>query len=247
MNLKLGSLTVGKIVAASSLLWTNALFAQVVVAPGAFATTEGNLQYNASPFGGVGGSFAQILYTQAALGLTAGDVITGIAFRLDSTFSPAQPASDGTVTSWAVSIGTPQSGIAPGSMSSDPTLNITGATLVHSGSLLIHAGDYTSGQSPNAFGPVIPLSGYTYNGGSIIIQIQQSGGVPVNIDVSNGAGNLTDYQTKLSNGQATPLSMFDVPTPIVQLSYTPVPEPVTYTLLSALGLGVFALVRGRKH
>src|SRR6516164_9406239 len=131
--------------------------AQVVV-PAGFDGTEGTSAEGTS-LGDFSNRVQSIYGTSLLTGLHVGDVITGLAFRVDS-IGPA-PAPQ-TVANYEIRLS--KSPRTPGTLSNTLADN-RGAdeVIVHTGPLTIAAGDYPTGSTPNAFGALIGFTTpYTY-------------------------------------------------------------------------------------
>lgn len=146
-------------------------FAAIYVIPTANASAEGNSSDNA-PLGSSEQHFQQVFNASMLTDIPAGYQIVGLGFRVNggATAVPAQ-----TVPRFDIRLS--ESLFAPGSLSS-VFANNRGSddTLVHSGQLVIQAGQFPGGSSPNAFG-MIPFNGdpYYYNGGNLLIEVAFQG------------------------------------------------------------------------
>ncbi|HQY20780.1 MAG TPA: hypothetical protein PLX80_08070 [Ignavibacteria bacterium] len=126
-----------------------------------------------------------------------GKKLTAISMRAYIGTSSSWPASDVTFSDYRIYL----------SGSVDPVNrslayfanNITGQQrLVRSGPLVIPAGSYSYGNSPNATGPeIIFNSPYIYNGGNLLIEIRHKGftGTTLSVDANNfpATGYGTDF------------------------------------------------------
>jgi hypothetical protein len=152
------------------LISTTALADNIVVVPGGFSGTEANSSDNA-PLGASEQHFQQVFSSAVLTNLVAGDLINGIAFRVDGSESslPAQ-----TVTTY--NIGMSSSPNAPGSLSSTFADNRGADYLsVRSGPLTINPGDFSGGSSPNTFGWITFSTPYLYTGGNLLVEIAYQG------------------------------------------------------------------------
>lgn len=151
-------------------LSANTVTADTVVVPGGFGVTEANSSDNA-PLGASEQHFQQVFGLPLLTGLSPGDLITGIGFRVagNETALPAQ-------TIPIYNIGLSQSANAPGSLSATFADN-RGAdfTLVRSGSLTIGTGDFPGGASPNNFGWIAFSTPYQYQGGNLLVEVDYQG------------------------------------------------------------------------
>jgi len=152
------------------LMANTALADNIVVVPGGFSGTEANSSDNA-PLGASEQHFQQVFSAALLTNLVAGDLINGIAFRVDGseTSLPAQ-----TVTTY--NIGMSQSPNAPGSLSSTFAANRGADYLtVRSGPLAITPGEFSGGSSPNTFGWITFSTPYLYTGGALLVEIAYQG------------------------------------------------------------------------
>ncbi len=225
---------------------------QVVVAPTAFTSTEGNTGSTLFPYGGqFGATTAQWIISSSQLGLTAGDVLNAISFRADGSASGALPPADINYASYQITIGA--AATTPATMSDTFAANFASSSVVRSGPLTISANSQPGGSVPNAFGSSLNFNTpFTYAGGDLVIEIRASSSSPsssvlIDGDQNAASGYGTDYRGKFNFSSSATTSSFDVNVPITQISFTPVPEPATYGLLSGLGLAAFALVRRVKR
>jgi PEP-CTERM motif len=191
---------------------------------------------------------AQLLINQNQLGgMTAGSIITGMAFRLwngaTSTYTGA------TWTSYDIRIG---ESVAPNLATTTFASNFVGGnTLVQTGALTMSG--FTSGNTgatPNAWQNTIAFTTpHVYTGGHLLIEIRHTGSNITNpantfaeAVTTAGIGYGTDYRSFTATGN-TATTGAQASFTMTKLSYTAVPEPAT---MAALGLGVAALLRRRR-
>lgn len=144
-------------------------FAALYVVPTANTSAEGNSSDDA-PLGVSGQRFQQVFSSALLSAFPAGSQILGLGLRVNGgeTALPAQ-----TVTTFDIWIG--QSLNAPGSLSATFANNRGAGDLVRQGPLVISAGDFPGGATPNGFG-VIPFDiPYEYTGGDLLIEIGYQG------------------------------------------------------------------------
>ena len=143
---------------------------QTVIVPGEFALAEAGSSDNA-PLGAAEQHFQQVFSSALLTNLTIGDLIVGMAFRVEGneTALPAQ-----TIPDYNISLS--QSPNAPGSLSAT-FANNRGADFltVRSGALTVSAGDFPGASSPNNFGWISFATPYQYQGGDLLIEIAYQG------------------------------------------------------------------------
>jgi len=236
----IGALSVG--------LSVTALGAATVI-PSAFAAAEGSS--SSSSLFQTNAASIQAYYSEAflsAAGITPGTMLTGIAYRRN-TGGTVGPAGDTTIADYNIFMS--QSFATPAEMTTTFANNVVGSqTQVHSGSVTFAANSFPGGGTPNAFGQVINFTqNYTYNGGSLLIEIRRSA----------RTGNTTSFNTDVDGTAATQAGarwMFNTASntattgtmvnggQIFQLQTQAVPEPAT---LVAFGAGALALLRRRRR
>lgn len=211
-----------------------------VVAPTALNGVEGSFTYiYAIPI-----TFQQVFAPSQLIGLTPGDVISGMQLRLDNAFL-SSPLS--TVSNFDVSIG--PSNFAPGSLTASVAGNQgAGTVLARSGSLSFPLNSFSTGGSPNAFGPVIPFTNtFTYTGGNLLITVSHTApSSELQFDIGSGIAGAQIAQTQSFN--ATTLTDFSSDTGLAMQFTIAVPEPATYyaAAMSLTLCGVIVHRRFRK-
>lgn len=147
-------------------LAASAVSADTIIVPSQFANTEAGSSDNA-PLGAAEQRFQQVFSSTLLTNLSVGDLINGLAFRVEGnqTALPAQ-----TISTYDISLS--QSPNAPGS------LGLTFASnrgpdfqMVRSGPLSINAGDFPGGSSPNNLGWISFSAPYQYKGGDLLIEV----------------------------------------------------------------------------
>jgi hypothetical protein len=218
--------------------------ADLIVVPGAFTSAEANsnddFPLGSGANGGqIPGRVQQVYGTALLGGLSPGERITGLTFRLDGSVASPLPAQ--TVPDYQIILS--RSANAPGALSTTFAANRgPDATTVFSGPLTIHAGDFPAGGSPNPFGVIISFSTpYTYEGGPLLVEIAT--------DAFPAGGRFIDAVFPAANAEAVFGPGFSGTTANesfaeafvieFQIAPAPVPEPSTFALL-ALGGGALA-------
>jgi hypothetical protein len=196
------------------------------VGPNTLATTEANNGQEGA-LGGTGERRFQINLDEAVLGIPAGSVITGIAFRIDNARTVAWPEANVTITDYEVRVGR---GVASAAMSTTYADNITFPVLARDGALQLNKGVFAAGNSgstPEAWGVAIPFTTLVpYVGGPLCIEISQTGtglagvafmdAVNSSSSVANGVRGLYATSRAAATGSLSG-------SPVVRVFYTPPP------------------------
>ncbi|HEX4343552.1 MAG TPA: hypothetical protein VH255_09185 [Verrucomicrobiae bacterium] len=231
----------------SFLMVTTVLADHIVVVPGGFSSTEANSSDNA-PLGATEQHFQQVFSSTLLTNLSIGDLIDGIAFRVEGNES-ALPAQ--IVTTYDIGLG--QSLVAPGGMSSTFAAN-RGAdfTMVRSGPLTIADGTFTGGQTPNDFGWISFATPYEYLGGNLLVEIAYEGfsegrdadaAYPYDASLAQTAFG-TGYNATTADAGLYPEALvmgFSVET------VTPVPEPSASLVFAGGLLMLVVCLRGKSR
>jgi hypothetical protein len=212
--------------------WVVPAYGDIIVLPNANALAEGDL--------GQSTLIEQVAITQqtvfAASQLSTvplGSLITGMAFRLDGG-AAGFPASALTWAQYDVQLSS--SANAPGALSSTFASNVgANAVTVRSGPLTIPAGAFSGGATPNLFGLELPLTTpFVYNGGNLLITIRHSGNGSSTafLDAQlDGALNQSIAATSATATTASTVPPLVRGSPIVRLTFAPIPEPSSVLLL----------------
>lgn len=184
----------------------------------------------------------QLLIHESLLTDMVGLQLTGLTWRSLASATSDWPTADVTFNNYDIYL---SGSVTPANRSLTFANNIVGPqTQVRSGPLNIPTGSYTSGDSPNAFGPTIGFSNYAYNGGHLLIEIRHTGFSGTSRSVDALLTSTSGYGTLFSGawtGNYTGTSGAQGNFSIVQLSA--VPEPTTMALL---GLGLLTALRRRR-
>jgi len=228
-------------------LFATSAQAILTVVPNHLSGTEGNS--SSSSLSQTGAATLQAFFSQdflAASGITAGSNISGLAFRRN-TGGVTGPAGDTTYAGFDIYMS--QSFATPGELGTTFASNIVGAqSQVRSGALTLAMNSMPGGGTPNAFGPLVNFdSSYTYNGGSLLVEIRRgarSGDLTTyNTDTDNTAASQVGARWFFNTSSATATTGTSVGgAQVFQLQYEAVPEPAT---MVALSLGAVALLRRR--
>lgn len=194
------------------------------VVPPIYKNTPGNGTFT-SPLSNTARTY-QLLIHSSQLTSFVGKNLTAISWRNPANTAANWPTADVTITNYRILL----------SASVDPanrslalfSNNVVGPqTQVRSGALLIPAGTYTSGNSPNEFGPEIVFDiPYAYSGGNLLIEIRQSGftGTSRSQDAllaSSAPGYGTDFSACWKATDTATTSATNANFAIVKVSTTP--------------------------
>ncbi len=218
--------------------------AALVVIPNSAQTQEGDIAGNfAANFGLV----SQELYRVADMtALHPGDLITGIALRLDGG-EASYPSSTVTWTQYDIKVG-------PGNATLTSTFANNFAstpTAVRTGSLVMDPGFFPNTGSPRDFSTVIAFNTpYVYTGGDLLFEFRTiAPNQTLLIDTMSGAQTTGQSIFNLGNSNATTAT--DGPFGdnwAMALQISPVPEPSTYAMaLAGLACGGYSMFRRRKR
>lgn len=212
-----------------------------VIVPGSLTNTEGSGS-SAFPFAN-GGRTMQFQIVSSALGLSVGDLITGLTFRMDSisSSSPASNFSDYTIVLAAAAN-------ALGSMSTTYAANMISPQTVRTGALSLTAGAFPGGSSPNAFGTMLTFtSSYAYQGGDLVVYLTHtpaSAVIPsvdavLTTDSTNGYGTSFRAFSSNSANATTRDSIAHFPV----LKFQVVPEPSSLILTASAAIAIACATR----
>lgn len=149
-----------------------AVCANAVVVPNYAEASEADGVFFLTATSAAGRTYQMTIAANQLTGLV-GRTLTGIRWRNNGATAAAWPPADVSYSNWDIFLGP---GVAPSAMSNTFALNFTGAaTQVRTGALGFTAGSFSSGSTPNAFGPPIMFdSGYLYTGGDLTIEMRFS-------------------------------------------------------------------------
>jgi hypothetical protein len=224
-------------------------FAQVV-APPAFTATEAST-FQTAPTHTNAFTYQMQIAAAQLTGLTAGQSINGVRFRLDGNSTFVQTMS---YASYSVRLSQAANSIT--GMSNDYLANELNAVTVYNAPLTFLASDFPTAGIPRAFGPSITFSTpYTYQGGDLVLFLTHSAsptssGVGVMLDAA--ASQLTDtgYRGLISSGQNAATAVGTVSVLVTQFVTGPgavsAPEPGTLALLAMAALPLVGIIARRR-
>ncbi len=220
------------------------------VVPTAAVGVDGNSGTN-TPIRSVARTLQVILSASELGGISVGDTLEGIAFRLDKS-EISQPPFDLNFASYDIFLG--QAALTPTTMSSTFADNYLGGTRVQmrSGGLTMPQASLPFGGNPNSFGSQIAfnLSGgkYTYTGGDLVLEVRHTGNAATDFQLDATLNNAVAAARVGNTSTATIEDATLGPrVPVMRLQFTSMaPEPGSLALLG-LGAGMGLLVRRRTR
>lgn len=228
---------------ASLIVAASGLASAQFVVPSAFAS-GGNGSF-IGPLASGQRTYQLLIHADMLSGLV-GQELNGLSFRNGSGATSDWPPAGAMFSSYDIYL---SGSVDPSARSLTFADNVVGTqTQVRSGSLMIAAGDYTSGGSPNAFGSYIEFgSDWLYSGGNLLIEIRHSGSGQTSravdaVTASSGPGS--GYGTMFSAAwQSSSTASVGVQGnfAITQLRVVPAPTGV-----AVMGLGLLAAGRRRR-
>jgi hypothetical protein len=193
----------------------------------------------------------QVQYAAAQLvGLSVGQQITGVQFRLDS----GEPAQNLNYASYSLQIS--QAANAITGMSPSFAANMLNPVTVYNAPLTFTAASMPTGSTPNAFGPSISFTApYIYQGGDLVLLFRHStsetGTVSgVGLDADNANNTNTGYRAQFDVFQNSEVASNTTATVAVTRFVTAnaaAPEPGSLALLVLTGLPVAGAVIRRNR
>jgi hypothetical protein len=222
-----------------------------VIAPPAFAATEGEIyQYAITQ---VGAWTYQVQYAAAQLsGLTPGQQITGLRFRVDNTLATTPQTL--TYSDYTVQLSQATNPIT--GMSTTFAANQLNPVTVYDAPLTFDAADMPTGSFPNAFGPTITFATpYTYQGGDLVLYFTHSVSSTgsengVGMDATLVQNTETGYRAFIQNSQNAATANGTTATIVITQFVTTAnaaPEPAAAVLFATGLLPVLGAVVRRQR
>lgn len=201
------------------------------VIPPAYSGTPGTAGF-LGPLANAQRTYQLLIHEDLLTGLVNKE-IQAIGWRLLPSAAADWPAAEATYSSYDIYL---SESVPPANRSLTFANNVVGPqTLVRSGSLVIPANSYRSGNSPNSFGPDITFNNFwLYTGGHLLVEIRHTGfsGTSASIDAIGTAvpGYLSLFSacwtgnyagTSGSQGNFAVLNLiYDDPIPVELTSFT---------------------------
>lgn len=211
------------------------------VVPPAYTNTPGTGTF-LGPLANSQRTYQLLIHEDQIAGLVGLD-FTALSWRIPASATVDWPPSDATYTDYDIYL---SGSVAPADRSLTFADNVVGPqTQVRSGSLLIPAGSYTFGNSPNDFGPEIEFDiPWTYGGGHLLVELRHTGSNVISRSVDALLTSTPGYGTQFSaawtgnyEGTSGAQGNFSI------VRFTAIPEPTSLSLLGAGAL--IALCRRR--
>jgi hypothetical protein len=218
---------------------------QTIIVPAQFALAEAGSSDNA-PLGATEQHFQQAFSSALLTNLSVGNWIDGIAFRVQGgeTALPAQ-----TIPIYDISLS--QSPNAPGSLSATFADNRGADFLtVRSGALIVNAGDFPGGSSPNNLGWIPFSTPYQYQGGDLLIEVDYQGFSAGRDADAAYSFSVNLAQTAFGNGYNSTTADAGIYAEALVMGFsitsTPTPEPSAFLMLG-VGFLLLAFRPARKN
>jgi hypothetical protein len=219
-----------------------------IVVPNAYTNTEAPNDIN-GPFSGSAITFQFQLSASQFGSVPIGSSITGIGFRLDSSYATSEPTLSQTYANYQIVLSSATNAL---NSLSDTFANNEGAdaTLVYNAPLVLGPNALVGGSSPNPFLLLTFSTPYVYEGGDLVTTIlynNPTGSSPMSIDVDglssgDGIGNVV-----LFDGYNSPTGSGGYNYPVTEFVFgaSSVPEPSTFALAGAGAIACWLLRRRR--
>lgn len=226
----------------AALAFASSAEAAFIVAPNANSEVEAPVM-SFSPLGNGGGTFTtQMIVSVSQLGaLAAGDRITSLGFRLDT--SQATRTTDADFTRFDIQIGSAMRPFASQSHLFDVNMGMD-TIVARSGALTIAGNTVTGGaKNGNRFFDIDFVQNFTYAGGDLVITIRSAGTNFIGVDAI--APSASTIRTTGNGGDNAFFGTPNYNAPVIRLGTAAatvgaVPEPSTWTMM----IGGFGLAGG---
>lgn len=225
--------------------------ANTLVLPNSAEMTEGSggTFITSGPFSSSAYKSQYVFSSSLLSGLNAGDLITGFWFRVDGGL-PIGPYPSGGVQTWFnYNITMAKSAVTPETMSTTFASNMIDPVVVRSSNLFVLPGAYSdTGAGPNPFGFKLGFTTpYEYRGGDLIIMISHVGlasGSALQLDLLGTQEHLAlggAFRSLEATSAGATSGSLRVSVPVMQIEFTPAPEPgrtalIWFGLLMATGI-----------
>jgi hypothetical protein len=165
------------------------------VVPTAYSATAGGASF-LGPLASSDRTYQLLIHSDELTALVGQD-LTGLTWRLLTSATAPWPSAQTVFAGYDVYL---SASVAPASRSLTFASNVAGTqTQVRAGTLIIPPGAYTSGGSPNTFGPVIQFDQpWNYAGGHLLVELRHTGGVGGSTSVDAAGTSTAGYATLYS-------------------------------------------------
>jgi hypothetical protein len=169
--------------------------ADTFVVPPAYQNTVGTGTF-LGPLATSQRAYQLLIHEDQLVGMVGFD-ITGLTFRAPASSTGAWPVADVNIENYDILV---SPSVPPSERSFIFAMNATGPQVqVRSGPLLIPAGSYPFGSSPNGFGPAIEFAQpYAYTGGHLLVEIRHTGFTGTSRSVDALTTSVAGYATQFS-------------------------------------------------
>jgi hypothetical protein len=227
-----------KVIASSSLVVFCPVAANAaIVVPNSLATSEANGGFRVL-IAPTAHTYQMLIGSSELTGISIGDLITGVAFRLDS----GQLSEERSFTNFDITLAQ-----ATNTFGVNVALNMSNPVLVRSGALSLAADYFPTAGTPNGFAaPFAFDSPYTYTGGALVALFSHSGGggSPILLDSTNSTEDITSITARYDTSYNSPAVRVGATfVTVTQFQVIHVPEP-SAIVLSVIG---FAGIMHRRN
>lgn len=222
-----------------------------VVVPNYAATTEADNQFFLFATALTGRTYQMMIHS-SQLTSVVGQNITGFQIRLNGAATSPWPPTDANFSFFNVTMG---AGIDPATFNVNFADNFSGTPVsVRSGPITFLANSFSSGGSPNAFGPSVLFdTPYLYTGGHLTVELRFSNmtgnttlGAFDAVSASGGPANGygVDFRARWTSNATATASTGNGNFIVANFLTQPVPEPSSAAVLL---VGLMSLVYRRRR